>query len=135
MQLSVSCRNAILDSIETTIGTSARIQIWSGTIPANCASADGAGTMLAEIVCPSDWLLAASAGSKSKVATAFEDTSADAGGTASHFRLKDSGGTVCHMQGTITATGGGGDMEFDSTTITLGQHITITSFQLNAGNA
>jgi hypothetical protein len=134
MQLSVACRNAVLNSVETTIGTSPKLQIWSGTIPASCATADGAGTKLAEMNLPSDWLADAASGQKIKSGT-FEDTNADATGTASHFRIKDSAGTTCHMQGSITATGGGGDMEFDSLSITAGQHITITSFTLNAGNA
>jgi hypothetical protein len=132
MQLSVACRNAILDSLETTIGTSAILKVRSGAKPATCATAD-AGTVLAAMNLPSDWLAAATAGTKDKLGT-FEDTNAEAGGTAGHFRIYASDGTTCHMQGTITATGGGGDMEFDSVTISLGQYITITSFQLVAGN-
>jgi hypothetical protein len=133
MQLSVACRNAILDILETTIGTSAILKIRSGAVPATCATAD-AGTVLATMNLPSDWLAAASAGTKDKLGT-FEDTNADATGTAGHFRVYASDGTTCHMQGTITATGGGGDMEFDSVSITSGQYITITSFQLVAGNS
>jgi hypothetical protein len=39
------------------------------------------------------------------------------------------------MQGTITATGGGGDMTLDNTSIASGQQVTITSFTLSAGGA
>jgi hypothetical protein len=133
MQLSVTVRNAILDAVESTIGTSARLQIFNGTPPASCASADS-GTMLAEMLLAVDWMDDAASGSKPKLGT-YEDTNADQTGTAGHFRLKDSAGTTCHMQGTITGSGGGGDMEFDSTTITAGQLITITSFTLLAGNS
>ena len=56
-------------------------------------------------------------------------------GTAGHFRLLDSGGTTCHAQGTVTATGGGGDLTLDNTSIASGQSVTITSFTLTAGNA
>lgn len=42
-----------------------------------------------------------------------------AGGVAGHFRLKQSGGTAV-LDGAVTATGGGGDMQLGSTTITLG---------------
>ena len=133
MQLSVTVRNAILDAVETTVGTSAILEIWGGTIPANCGSADAAGNALAVMNLPVDWMDDANSGSKPKLGT-FEDTNADNAGTATHFRLKDSGGTTCHMQGTITGSGGGGDMEFDSTTITAGQLVTITSFTLLAGN-
>jgi hypothetical protein len=47
----------------------------------------------------------------------------------------DSGGTVCHMQGTVTATGGGGDMTIDNTSIASGQSVTVTGFTLTEGNA
>lgn len=135
MQLSVAVRNAILNSVETTIGTSPILEIWAGTLPASCATADDpGGTVLGTMNLDADWMANAANGSKVKLGT-FEETNAPAAGTASHFRLKDSGGTTCHMQGTITGTGGGGDMEFDNTTIGLGQLITITSFTLTAGNA
>jgi hypothetical protein len=39
------------------------------------------------------------------------------------------------MQGTITATGGGGDMTLDNTSITSGQQVQITSWSLTDGNA
>jgi hypothetical protein len=133
IQLSTTVRNARLDSIETTIGTSAVLRIRSGSPPANCGAAD-TGTVLATITCPSDWMAAASGGQKAKSGT-WEDLSADATGTAGHFRVYDSTGTTCHMQGTITATGGGGDMEVSSTSFTAGQSFTITTFTLTDGNA
>lgn len=134
MQLSVACRNALLNSLETTIGASPRLEIHAGSIPANCATADG-GSPLATMVLTPDWLDDAASGSKSKGSNVFEDTNAEATGTATFFRIKDSSLTTCHMQGNITVTSGGGDMEFDSVSITAGQFITITSFTLLAGNA
>lgn len=133
LQYSVTVRNAQLDAFETAIGTSAVIKIRTGAAPANCAAADS-GTVLATINLPSDWMAAASSGSKAKSGT-WEDTSADATGTAAHFRVYASDGTTVHMQGTITATGGGGDMTLDNTSIASGQTVTITSFTITAGNA
>ena len=132
-QFSTTARNAALDAIETAISTSAVLKIRTGTVPANCGTAD-AGTVLATLNLPSDWLAAASGGSKSKSGT-WEDASADATGTAAHFRIYASDGTTVHMQGTITATGGGGDMTLDNTSIASGQQVTITSFTLSAGGA
>jgi hypothetical protein len=83
---------------------------------------------------PSDWLAAASSGSKAKSGT-WEDASADGTGTAAHFRVYASDGTTCHIQGSVTATGGGGDMTLDNTSIASGQDVTITSFTLSAGGA
>lgn len=133
IQLSTAVRNAKLDAIETAIGTSAILKIRTGAPPANVAAADS-GTVLATLNLPSDWLAAASSGSKSKSGT-WEDTSADAAGTAGHFRIYASDGTTAHMQGTVTATGGGGDMTLDNTSIASAQQVTITSFSLTEGNA
>ena len=133
IQLSTTVRNAILDAIETAIGTSAVLKIRSGTVPASVATAD-AGTVLATLNLPSDWLAAASSASKAKAGT-WSDTSADATGTAAHFRIYASDGTTAHWQGTVTATGGGGDITLDSASITSGQTVTITSFSIAAANA
>lgn len=133
IQMSVSVRNARLDAIETAIGTSAVLKIRSGSVPANCAASDS-GTVLATVNLPSDWMAAASSGSKAKSGT-WEDTSADATGTAAHFRLYASDGTTCHMQGTVTATGGGGDLTVDNTSFASGQSFTVTGFTLTEGGA
>jgi len=133
VQFSTSVRNARLDIIETPIGTSAVLKIRTGAPPANVAAADS-GTVLATLTLPSDWMAAAASGSKAKSGT-WEDASADADGTAAHFRLYASDGTTAHMQGTVTATGGGGDMTVDNTTFASGQSFTVTAFTLIDGNA
>lgn len=133
LQLSVAVRNARLDAIESTIGTTAVLMIRTGAPPADVATANS-GTVLATLTLPSDWLAAASAGAKAKAGT-WQDTSADAAGTAAHFRIYASDGTTAHIQGTVTATGGGGDMTLDNVVIAVGQSITITSFTLTEANA
>lgn len=133
LQFSVSVRNAMLDAIETTISTSAILKIRSGSVPATCATADS-GTVLATLNLPSDYMAAASSGAKAKSGT-WEDTSADATGTAAHWRLYASDGTTCHAQGTVTATGGGGDLTVDNVSFAAGQSFTVTTFSLAAGNA
>lgn len=133
LQYSTTVRNAQLDALETAVGTSAVLKIRTGSAPANCGTADS-GTVLATFSLPSDWMAAASSGSKAKSGT-WEDTSADNTGTAAHWRLYASDGTTCHAQGTITATGGGGDMTLDNTSIASGQTVTVTSFTISAGNA
>lgn len=133
VQLSTAVRNARLDVIESTIGVSAILRIRTGAAPANCGTADS-GAVLAEITCPSDWMAAASGGSKA-LSGSWQDASANATGTAAHFRLYDSTGSTCHLQGTVTATGGGGDMEVDNTSFASGQQFTVTTFTLTDGNA
>lgn len=131
LQFSVSVRNARLDQIETTIGTAPTLELRSGTVPANCAAADS-GTVIASMTLPSDWMAAASSGSKA-ISGTWQDTAADATGTVGHFRVK--AGATCHIQGTVTATGGGGDLTLDNTSVASGQQVTITSFTLTDGNA
>lgn len=133
IQLSTTVRNARLDSIETAIGVSAVLKIRSGAQPANCGAAD-AGTVLATLNLPSDWMAAAASGSKA-LSGSWTDASADASGTAGHFRLYASDGTTCHLQGTVTLTGNGGDMTVDSLSFTAGQQFTVTGFTLTDGNA
>lgn len=133
IQLSVAARNARLDAFETATGATAIMKIFSGAQPANCAAASS-GTVLATLTLPADWMAAASAGAKAKSGT-WEDTSADAAGTAAHFRIFDSAGTTCHMQGSVTATGGGGDMTVDNVVFAAAQAFTVTAFTLTDGNA
>lgn len=131
--LSTAIRNARLDAIETVIGTSAILKIRTGSPPTNVA-ASSTGTVLATCSLPSDYLSAASSGAKAKSGT-WEDTSADATGTAGHFEITASDSTTVGMRGTVTVTGGGGDMTVDSTTFTATQAFTVTSFTLTDGNA
>lgn len=130
IQLSVAVRNAMLDAIETGIGTSAVVKLKSGAPPANAAAAD-TGTVIATMNLAADWMAAAVSGSKSFSSTPIQDTSADNAGTLGHYRVYASDGTTCHMQGTITVTGGGGDMTVDTTTVVAGQIVQITSWAIN----
>lgn len=132
-QLSVAVRNARLDAIETTIGTLPIMRIRSGAQPANCAAAF-TGTVLATLNLPSDWMSAAASGTKSLLGT-WTDASADAGGTAGHFQICDAAGTTCHWQGTVTATGGGGDLTVDNVVFAANQAFTVTIFSATDANA
>lgn len=133
IQQSTAVRNARLDAFETAIGASAILKIRTGAQPAACSTADS-GTVLATLNLPSDWMAAASSGSKAKAGT-WEDLSADAAGTAAHYRLYATDGSTCHEQGTVTATGGGGDMTVDNVVFAAGQAFTITGYTKTAGGA
>lgn len=125
-QYSTTVRNAKLDTVESTIGTSAVLKIFSGAEPANCAAADPAG-LLATINLPSDWMANAAAGSKAKSGT--WSVAASGTGTAASWRIYDSGVVACHIQGNVA------DMVFDNTSITAGQTVTVTGFTITAGNS
>lgn len=110
------------------------LEIRSGAPPGPDAAE--AGTLLASITLPADAFAAAASGSAAKSGT-WQDASADATGTAGHFRVRrsgDAGGasaTAERYEGTITATSGGGDMELDNTSIASGQQVTINTFTLS----
>ncbi len=129
-QFSTAARNAALDAIESTAGTTPTLEIRTGAAPATAGTADS-GTLLATLTLPSDWLAAASGGSKAKAGT-WSGT-ASGSGTAGHFRIKQ--GATVHIQGSITATGGGGDMTLVNTSLATSQPITIDTFTLSAGGA
>jgi hypothetical protein len=130
-KLSVTARNATLQALEDHVGNNAILTISTGTPPLNCAAAN-TGTVLASMTLPDDWLGEPSNGNVN-LSGSWQDLSADASGTAGHFRLFNNAGTTCHMQGNITATGLGGDMQLDNTNIAVGQQINITSFSITAG--
>lgn len=99
MQASTTVRNATLDAIETAIGTTPKLQLRTGAVPANCAAADS-GILIGEMALPSDWLAAASGASKAKAGT--WSVAASGAGDIAHYRIKDSAGTNCHLQGAVS---------------------------------
>jgi hypothetical protein len=134
IQFSTTLRNNRLDAIETTAGTAPVLRFYTGSPPATCATATS-GTQLVTYTLASDWAAAASSGSKSFSNTPISGTSGNTG-TLGYYRLFDSTVTTCHMQGTITATGGGGDLTVDSVTVgSVGQAVNVTSWSITDGNA
>ena len=133
LQFSTTYRNALLDQLATTLGGSEVLKIWTGSVPSNCAAADS-GTKVVEfdLAASGDWN-AASAGAKTLASLPLSANAANTG-TAGYFRFYDNGGN-CHMQGTVTATGGGGDMTLDNTSVNSGQQVNVTGFTLTAPGA
>lgn len=132
LQFSTTVRNARLDTVESTISTAPIMKIRTGAVPATCATAD-AGTVVATLTLPSDWMAAASGGTKAMSGTWSDASGADATGTAAHFRIYDSGGSTCHIQGTVGI--GTGDLQVDNTSFAIGQSFSVTSFTLTEGNS
>lgn len=133
-QFSTTVRNAWANAYESTIGAAPTLELRSGAPPANCAAADS-GTLLATATLPSDWMGAAASGVVALAGTWTVTGQAGAGsGTAAgHFRIKVGG--TCHDQGTVTVTGGGGDLTLNNPNIANGQVTTITSWGLTMPGA
>lgn len=136
IQYSTALRNAQLDQIETVAGASARLHLYSGALPANCAAAAN-GSLLVNMALPADYMDAAAAGAKAKAGTwsGAGLAAAGSGTNIGYFRIMDSTGTTCHMQGTVTITGGGGDMTIDNVNVAQNQVVTVGTFSVSAGNA
>ena len=132
-QYSTTLRNNQLDQVDVTAGGTAILKMRNGAMPANCAAAD-VGTAMAVLTLPASWMGGASGGSVVKAGT-WEDLSADAAGTVTHFRVYANDGSTCHIQGDVTATGGGGAMTVDNTVFAVAQSFTVTGFTISAGNA
>lgn len=131
VQLSTVVRNARVTAIETAIGVSARLSLRTGAPPANPAAADS-GTELIRYVLASDW--ATQTGGVLTFSGTPISGAATGTGTAGHYRLYAADGTTCHAQGTITATGGGGDLTVDNTSVAAAQTVQVTGFTITDGN-
>ena len=126
-----AAQDAMLNALVAYIGPSPVLKIRSGAAP-GIAAADS-GTVGATLNLPFTAFAAASGGSAAKVGT-WQDASADATITAAHFRLYKNDGSTPVIEGTVTVTGGGGDITLDDVTIDAGQAVTIAAFTLNGGN-
>jgi hypothetical protein len=128
IQFAQSTAHAMLDAIETDIGASPTLYLRSGAQPRPAP-----GPTPERSSRPSPWRRTPSSNAAilgQGDHGALSDTLGRQRGTLGHWRIKTSGGTV-KLQGSITATGGGGDMTVDNTKRRCGQEIDVTSFAIN----
>jgi hypothetical protein len=123
-----SIRNAMLDAITTRAGANALLRIYDGTRPARGGTAT---TLLAELTCGATFAPAASAGVLTLNAIT-QDSSANASGTATWFRIVQSGGSNFVLDGDVGTSGS--DLNLTTTTIVSGQPVSVTSFVITEGN-
>jgi hypothetical protein len=124
-QYGATLRNNQVSQIQTTVGSSGTLKIFSGAEPANCAASDPSG-LLATITLPSTFLT--SSGGVTTLAGTWS-ANASASGTAASWRMYD-GSSVCHVQGNATT-----DLVLNNTSLVSGQAVVVTSFTVTAGNA
>lgn len=121
--------DAVVDLLD--VGGAGYLEIRTGSQPATANTA-ASGTLLGTLTLSATAFGAATTASPS-VATAAaitSDTSADNSGTAGWFRAYNNAGTAI-IDGSVTATGGGGDMTLDTVTIVAGGTIAITSWTVS----
>ena len=126
--ISILKRNVMLDAVSSTLD-SGYIRIYSGSRPVSPETAPS-GTLLAELTFGSPAFAAASAGTLT-ANSITQDSSADNNGTAGWFRLYESDGTTPVMDGTVTALGGGGELEMSTTSIIAGYPVQIVSLTIS----
>jgi hypothetical protein len=132
IQYSTTHRTNAMTDIATQAGTNANIKIFTGSPPANCATAD-TGTVLVTLTGNASGLGTATSG----VLTFNAITSGTASntGTAGYFRVYPSSATTTNavLQGTVGTSGT--DMIIGSTSISSGQTVSISSWTITAFGA
>lgn len=105
----------------------------SGTAPADADASLSGNTLLFQCALSSTSFAGATDGTGKATAIAnaiTQDSSADATGTATFCRFYNNAG-VCKWQGTITATGGGGNLQLVTVSIVATQPVSCSSFTMN----
>lgn len=135
MQYSTDIRDGQGDVMETIIGPSPVLRVYSGPVPGSTsAPLVTENKLIAQGVLPSDYLAPSANGVKFKQGTWTLTGQTDAGsGTAgTFFRIYNAAGTACKVQGTF---GVAGEMVPDNNSIAAGQGVPVLSFQITRGNA
>ena len=129
MQYSLTHRTNAMSQLNTDLAASAVIKIFSGTIPANCGTADS-GTLLVTFAGNAGGF--GTAASQVLTASAVANATAAATGTAGYFRLYPSAATTTNavVQGTCGMSAA--DMILTNTSITSGQTVSFTSLTVTA---
>lgn len=125
LNISDTAANAEVNALAA-LCNSGYIRIYSGVQPATADTALSGNTLLAELRFGSTAFGAASGG----VITAnaiTADSSADNTGTATFFRCFQSNGTTVVFDGTVGTSGC--DLNLNSTSISAGLQVSITSMQ------
>ncbi len=121
-------RNVMLDAITTAAGASAFLRIYDGSRPATAGSAT---TLLAELTCNASFAPAAASGVLTLNAIT-QDSSANASGTATWFRIVKADGTTFVLDGNVGTSGS--DLNLVTTTIVATQPVSVSSFVITEGN-
>ena len=128
IQQSATTRNRFRDAFSTAFPVGATIDLRTGAAAGTGSAASG--TLLATITLPATPYSTAT-GQLTKNGT--WSTTAVASGTIGHYRITNSADIE---EGTVTATGGGGDMTVDTVTVSaIGQTITVSTFTFTVPGA
>ena len=134
LKYSASLKNAQQDAITTKLGTSAVLNIYSGTQPASPDTAITSQVLLASLTCSASAFAAASSGgvlTANAISNGTGTAGAAGGTTATWYRLTASGGTA-HIDGSVGISGA--DLNINNTNIAQNQTVSVTSWTDTNGN-
>lgn len=130
LAFATTLRNAMLNQIQAALDAgvgAALIRIYDGVRP---ATGGAATVLLAELTCTDPVAPVADSGVLT-FSSITQDSSANATGTATWFRMVDSAGTFV-MDGSVAVSGS--DLNLTTTSIVATQPVSISSATITAGN-
>lgn len=129
VNLNTTTQTALLNAIKAAIDAGSgpgTVELYNGTMPATPATAVTTQTKLGTLTFSDP--CGSVSGNLLTMSAITQDSSADATGTASWARIKDSDGVVVEDID-VTSSGGGGVLQMNTTNIVIGGPILITAFE------
>jgi hypothetical protein len=124
----LTTRHAMLNTLNASLSTTCFFILYGGVQPADVSSAiTAANVHVASLAMTQSSAFAAAAGSLITANAISNDTNA-AGGTAGWFSITSSDGTTRFVDGSVGTSGA--DLNLNSTSITTGATVSITSFTI-----
>lgn len=137
VRISSATQNAMVSAVSTLIdagSSAAKLRIYTGSQPAGPGTA-ASGTLLLEVTMNDPAFGSPSSGTITAAQSPALSGTGVAAGTAGWFRIVDStaaaGSGLGVLDGSVTATGGGGDCQLSTTTISVGLAVAITSVTIS----
>ena len=133
LKASVACRNAMLDAMIARL-PGGIMRLYSGTRPADVGTALSGNTVLAELTLGTP-AAGASVGGSVSFNAITQDTSANATGTASFFRIFQSNGTTAELDGNVSDSPGADRLQLNTVALVAGGPVQVTSLSVTAPGA
>lgn len=130
-RIPTASRNAIIDALTALFNAGSGpgvVQIRSGSQPASANDA-ASGTLLATITLSDPGFGAGALGIATADITPALEVAASNSGTAGWYRGLDSDAATV-IDGSVTATGGGGDLQLNTVSVLSGVSVTITAWTI-----
>jgi hypothetical protein len=131
LQYSESVAAAMLGAAVDGIGHSPIMKFWAGAMPATCADVDAdTATEIAALTLADPWCVVAD---RAISIVGAPRLVASVDGTVTYFRIYETTGTACHVQGDVTAGGGSaGAMTMSNPAMVAGEGCVIAGLTLRA---